>query len=258
MMNGKDFVNKNINSQLLINKIKIIMKVKFTVIAIMIFIVSAKAQDDKFKHFEISANALFWTPTSLHLKSLSSVTQYAYPNGTYISSGSFSGFGTSVAPELQVNYYFQNNLGISLGLNIVHMDNELYVKETDTTYSSYENIAEIENIRLGLSGRWAASNAFKLYYEVGLNLVANYDLEITYSSQDSDPPDLESTGTALGLYCKTGVGIKIYGNFSFNAGLMYSYIPVEMEYTNGEGSEKISEKTNLGGIALQTGLAFNF
>ena len=42
------------------------------------------------------------------------------------------------------------------------------------------------------------------------------------------------------------------------AEIEYSFIPVELEYTNGEGSAKINEKTNLGGIGIEAGLSFDF
>lgn len=231
------------------------MKFKLILIAIMTIVINAKAQDDKTNHFEIDAGVMFWTPTSMHLNSINGVTQYAYPNGTYMASGSCSGYGTSIAPGLQVKYYFENNFGLALGFNLVHMDNELSVQETDSTYTGYENMADIANFTLGFSGRYLSSDLFQFFYEAGIDLVANYSFTI----HNSNSTDLDAnSGPAIGLYCKTGVNIKLFRAVYLNTALSYSYIPAEIEYANNDYSVKMNEKTNLGGIALQTGLAFNF
>ncbi len=234
------------------------MKTKLTFLAVLISIASVKAQTENNKHFEISASVNFWTPTSLHIKTSNSVTQYAYPNGTYSSTGALSGFGTSFAPGLNVKYYFNSKIGISLGFYLVHMDNELYVQKTDSTFSSYENIADIFNFTLGITGKLLTSESFQLFYETGINFIPGYGLELQYSDESSDPPDMNAEGPALGVYCKTGVNIRIVKSLYFKTALMYSYIPTEIEYANGEASVKMNEKTNLGGIGLETGLSFNF
>jgi outer membrane protein W len=231
------------------------MKVKFTLFVLLMCIISAYAQDDKFKHFEIEAGVMFWTPISMHLKSVNSVTQVNYPDGTYLSSGSFSGYGTSIAPGLQAKYYFENNFGLALGFNLIHMDSELSVNETETTYTGYENMADIANFTFGFTGKYLSSDLFQFFYEAGIDLVANYSFTI----HNSNSTDLDAnSGPAIGLYCKTGVNIKLFRAVYFNTALCYSYIPAEIEYVNNDYSVKINEKTNLGGIALQTGLAFNF
>ena len=234
------------------------MKIKLTVIAILVSFASLSAQTEKFKHFEISASVNFWTPTSLHLKNSSSVTQYAYPGGSYVSTGALSGFGTSLAPGLDMKYYFNNKIGMALGFYMVHMDNELSVMETDSTFSSYENIAGIPNFTLGVTGRLLNSESLQLFYETGINFVPGYGLELQYSDESSDPPDMNADGVALGVYGKAGATIKIVKSLSFNTALTYSFIPAEIEYTNSEASAKLTEKTNLGGIGLQTGLSFGF
>ncbi len=234
------------------------MKTSCTIIALLLSTLTMFGQNETPQHFEVSGSVILWTPTSLHLKSINSVTQYALPDGTYYSMESFSGYGFSFSPELKVSYFFNENLGISLGGNLVHMDNELSVINTDSTFSSYENMADIINITLGLSGRFKNSSAMSLYYEAGINVVALYDLEMNYSTESSDPPDMEATGSAIGLYINTGGDIRLFPSLYLKTGLRYNFIPVEMEYKNGEGSEKISVKSNLGGIGIQTGLSFRF
>lgn len=234
------------------------MKTKLTFLAVLISIATVKAQTADNKHFEISAAVNFWTPTSLHLKSSNSVTQYAYPDGTYLSSGAISGFGPSLAPGLTIKYSFSNKVGLALGFYMVNMDNELSVQKTDTTFSSYENIAIIPNFTLGVTGKFLTSEILQLFYETGVNFIPGYDLEMQYSDESSDPPDMNADGVALGVYCKTGANIKLSKSLNFKTALLYSYIPTELEYTNFEGSAKINEKSNLGGIALETGLSFSF
>ena len=234
------------------------MKVKFIIIAFLFTTISVYAQNEKLNHFEINASLLFWTPTGLHLKSLNSVTQYHYPDGSYLSEGTATGYGPSLAPGFQAKYYFNNNIGLALGFYHINMDNELSVKETDTTSSNYENIASIDNLTLGIAFRFLNSNSFHMYYETGVDFVVNYDLEMQYSTESSDPPDMDATGSSIGLYMKTGVSVKIFKALNLNTGILYNYIPVEMEYKNGEDTEKINEKTNLGGIGLETGLSVSF
>ncbi len=234
------------------------MKIRLTAITILLSVAGLKAQTENLKHFQIGASVNFWTPTSMHLKTSNSVTQYTYPDGTYLSEGALSGFGTSYAPGLQLGYFFNKSIGITLGLTLIHMDNELSVQETDSTFSNYENPAQITHLTLGVSGRYLNSESLHLFYEAGIAIIPNYDLSMHYSSENSSPPDMEAIGQALGLYFKTGMNIRIVSFLSFRAGLAYSFIPVELKYTNGEESAKTNEKTNLGGIGLETGLSFNF
>jgi len=234
------------------------MKIKLTVIAFLVSFASLHAQTEKFKHFEISGSVNFWTPTSLHLKTSNSVTQYAYPDGSYVSTGALSGFGASFAPGLNIKYYYNNKIGISLGFYMVHMDNELFVQETDSTFSSYENIADIPNFTLGVTGKLLTSESLQLFYETGINFIPGYDFELQYKSESSNPQDMNADDAALGVYGKTGATIKIVNSLYFKTALMYSFIPTELEYTNSEGSAKTNEKTNLGGIGLVTGLSFSF
>ena len=234
------------------------MKISLTALTILLFVAGLKAQTENLKHFEIGAYVNFWTPASMHLKTSNSVTQDAYPDGTYLSAGTLSGFGTSYSPGLQLGYFFNKSTGITLGFTLMNMDNELSVQETDSTFSSYENLAQITHLSLGVSGRYLTSESLHLFYEAGIVFIPNYDLSMHYSSESSSPPDMEAIGQALGLYCKTGMNIRIISFLSFRAALEYSFIPVELEYTNGEGSAKINEKTNLGGIGIEAGLSFDF
>ena len=226
--------------------------------AILIAIASAHAQNEKTKHFEISISGIFWTPTAAHLKAINSVTQYAYPDGSYLTLETFSGYGNSLAPKINFKYYFNENIGLSLGLNMVNLDNKLRIQKTDTIFDSYENLALIPNITVGISGKIFHSQSLHFFYETGINFVPDYYLEMQYADHSSDPPDLNAEGMALGVYGTSGVNLKLTHLLYFQTALSYSFIPVDLEYTNGEKSVKINEKTNLGGLGLQMGLSFNF
>ena len=234
------------------------MKTKLIILVLFIFIGKVQAQEKSFKHFDVGLSVIFWTPTSLHINSSNSVTQYAYPDGSYISTGGISGYGTSLAPVLDVKYYFNKNVGVSLGFYFVHLDNDLYIKETDSTFSSFENMADIPNFTLGITGKLLASNSVRLFYETGLDLIPNYGLEMKYSDETNYPPDMDADGAALGVYCEIGTSFRIIKSLYFNSTFMYSFIPVEVEYTNSNSTAKTNVKTNLGGIGLYTGMSFNF
>ena len=234
------------------------MKFKLTAAALLISVATLSAQTNDFDHFEITASANFWTPSALHFKAVDDVTQYSYPGGTYLSQGALTGYGTSVAPSINVKYYFDNYVGLSLGLCMVHMDKELGITETDSTHSNYENIADIPNFTLGVTGRFMPSETLGLFCEAGVDFVSGYGLELQHSDQSSDPPDLNADGTAFGVYGKAGASFKLFSSFYFNTALEYSFIPAEIEYTTTDKSEKRNLSTDLGGIALETGISFHF
>jgi outer membrane protein W len=228
------------------------MKTKLTIIAFFLIIGNAHAQDENLKHFEIDVSVNFWTPSSTHMKATNSVTQI-HINDNYISNGGISGYGTSIAPKIDMTYYFNNCLGISLGFYPLIMDNKLNIQKTDTSFVNYENEAFIANFTLGFAGKIPTSTIMTLYYGFGFNFVANYDLEKKASKQ----LDIEANDMTGGLYLKMGIKIKLYKFLSLISGIEYSFIPSKLEYTNSEGV-KINEKTDLGGLGLQTGLSFNF
>ncbi|MCF6185760.1 MAG: hypothetical protein L3J56_14270 [Bacteroidales bacterium] len=232
------------------------MKTIIIIFTSLLTVTSAYAQNKDFKHFEINASVNFWTPSSTHMKATNNITQL-HINDNYTSYGGISGYGTSIAPALNLTYYFKNNLGISLGFYPLITDNKLNVQETDTTFTNYENEAAIMNFTLGLTGRINTSEILNLYYGFGVNFVPNYDLMMTISTESSNPSDLEANDIAAGCYFKTGIQIKLYKFISLKTGIEYSFIPTELEYSNSEGVQ-INEKTNLGGLGLQTGLSFNF
>ena len=102
------------------------------------------------------------------------------------------------------------------------------------------------------------SESMEIFYEAGIDFVPGYGLEMQYSTENSDPPDMNADGMAMGVYGKTGASFKMFNSFYFNTSLMYSYIPTEIEYTNSEGSAKTNLSSNLGGFGLETGISYHF
>lgn len=234
------------------------MKIRLFAILFLFASTYLQAQKQDFKHFEVTVSVNFWTPLALHFKASDIVTQYAYPDGSYVSEGALTGYGTSIAPSINLKYYFTKNIGLSLGFCMIHMDKELKVIKTDSTQSNYENIAEIPHITLGVTGKFFPSELLEVFYETGIDFVPGYGLEMQYSSESTDPPDLNADDSAIGVYGKTGVAIKIFNSVFFNTDLTYSYIPVDIEYANTERSVKKNLSTNLGGISLETGISVHF
>jgi outer membrane protein W len=234
------------------------MKVYFVIVFILLlnFNVNAQANDNKVRHFEIDVLANFWTPTSTHLKATNSVMQI-HIDEYYAQTGGISGYGTSVAPKVNLTYYFKNNVGMSLGFYPLIMQNELNVKETDTTFVSYTNQSTIINFTLGFAGQTASTSKINFYYGFGINFIPSYDFEMKVHTESVNPKDLEASDIALGGYIKSGIKIKLNNFISFKTGIDYSFVPRELEYNNGDGVV-MYEKTNLGGIGLNTGFSFSF
>lgn len=233
------------------------MKIKLSIISILIAL-GTNAQTSDFKHFEVSASAIFWTPSALHFKASDNVTQYIYPDGTYQTQGALTGYGTSIAPNLNFKYYFNNNIGLSVGFYMIHMDKQLSFTVNDSTHANYENIANIPNFNLGITGKITPTESFEVFYEGGVNFVSGYGLEMQYSDEYSDVPDMNADGIALGVYARTGASFKLFNAFYFNSSLLYSFIPTEIEYSNTEKTAKMNLSSNLGGFGLTTGISFRF
>ncbi len=232
------------------------MKTKLTIIAILFFIVNVNAQTEKLKRFDIDASINFWTPSSSHLKAVNSITQYQIGDN-YYNSGGISGYGTSVAPIINITYRLKNTLGLSLGFYPVISDNELNIQKTDTTFSNFENTAAIMNFTLGINGKISTVSVLNFYYGFGVNFVPNYDFMIHVSTESGTPSDLEANDLAVGFYFNSGINVKLYKFLYFRTGIKYSFVPAELEYTNSDGV-KYNEKTNIGGIGLHAGFSVSF
>jgi len=218
-------------------------------------ITSVSAQNEKYKRFEIDVCVNFWTPSSQHLKATNSITQ-VYVDDNYASTGVIGGYGNSIAPDIDLTYYFKKNLGVTLGFSPIFMNNEMNIQESDTSSTIYENTGSIINFTLGLTGTISNSSNIKLFYGFGVNFVPNYTFT-KHIEEGGNYFDIEASNLAFGFYFNTGMKIKLSKFISLKAGIDYSYLPADPEYSNSDGV-KIFESANIGGIGLQTGLSFNF
>ena len=238
-------------------KQEVYLKTKFILMFMLCGTLALNAQSNDFKHLEIGLSALIWSPTSAHMKATNQTYTIPMPNGHYTSS-TVSGYGSGVAPNLNVKYYFNKNIGLSFNFKLIYLENYLNVQPTDTSSEEFDNIAYIAFFNLGFTGRFFPNKNLQPYYEMGITFCPSYDMEIKYSSNGNERPDLEAEGAALGLYFVGGVNIKLAKHFNLSTGVFYSFIPVAFEYSNSEGSVRSNVDTNLGGIGLQLGLNYSF
>jgi len=230
------------------------MRMKIFITAIIIIVsTGAYAQNEKIKHFEIGLSAMFWSPAAQHLKSTVSHTFINPESGDPYTIGSLEGYGSSIAPGFSAKYYFNNdNLGIAFSFDMIHMDNELRVQKNETDFESFENTAEIPSLSIGLTGRSNIIKAVQFHYETGVRLIPDYSLEVQYSDNNSETPDLDAEDVAFGIYTRAGVDFKIVKPFYLSSSIEYSYIPVSIEYSTYNGHVKKTVKSNLGGVGLLT------
>ncbi len=185
-------------------------------VLILFGIYSAKAQNEQFNHFEVGLSALFWSPTSLHLKSSNTTTSIQPPVGDAYSMGAMNGYGPGVAAILKAKYYFNENIGIAFSIQMLHLLNELTVNTTDTSFEEYGNEAILPFINLGLAGKINNHSPIKPFYELGVTFCPGYGFEKRYKTNLSNPQDFNAEGVAIGLYLASGVNIKLSKSLYFN------------------------------------------
>jgi len=234
------------------------MRTKLVIAFMLISIFSVKAQTEEFNHFEVGLSALFWSPTSLHLKSSNNITSIQPQVGNAYSMGSMSGYGPGIAAMLNAKYYFNENIGIAFSIQMLHLLNELQVNTTDTSFEEYGNEATLPFINLGLAGKISTNSPIKPFYELGISFCPGYGFEKRYKTNLYNPQDFNAEGVAIGLYLASGINIKLSKSLYFNTAAYYSFIPATLDYTQTSDGVSFTEETNIGGIGIQTGLIFNF
>lgn len=216
---------------------KYILIIGFIIIALII-----KAQDSTYKHFEISISAMYCSPLSPHLSG-------DYTPGNL--SSKFAGYGNTYAPTINLIYYFENNIGILVAYNYIALE-----KIQDDS----KNIAEIHNIRFGISGRVFEKSQFGLSFSTGINYVPNYTFKTPMRFSNPQGMELSARGTTLGAYFNAGLNIRIYKGLIFITSFDYTYIPVVLNYNFTYQNRELEqiETTNLNSIGIQAGLGYRF
>ncbi len=223
--------------------------------------ISSFSQENNIKHFEISVSALFWTPTSTHMKATNSLMSIIPPDSYTSSDADVIGYGSCIAPKIQTNYFFKNYLGLSFGLNYLSIQNYLEFTDASTPITGetnkFHNEAKILNLQLGYAGQTNDYARIHIYYGAGVNYTPYYSLKHNTEINTNEFPSYSAEAWAIGAYINAGMQIKIFPFIYFTMGLEYSYIPHTLKYTSF-GATDHEEKTDLGGIAGQIGLSFKF
>ena len=203
---------------------------------------------NNYKKFEIEILANYWLPFSSHLKATNIVVyDDTNPPNPYIS-----GYGRSLFPAGYFSYFFKENIGITIGLDLIHANNKIDLSGNNAV--TLENDAEIDCIELGLTGRTISNENFSIYYGFGTQFVTNYYL----SQHVSNQPDVDATDYGdIGIYFRAGSRFKIYKNLYFKSYIQFNSINVQLNYSNS-GNLHYDEETDLGGLGLMFGLSYNF
>jgi hypothetical protein len=209
----------------------------------MIIALNSRAQDSTYHHFEISASAMYWQPMSAHLI------------GGYSTTGSpnteFNGYGNAIVPAINMAYYFDSNIGLSLSYNYIALEKE----QAATT-----NSANFQNIRLGFTARIFDKSLFGLSFSTGINYVPTYSFSMPMLFSNPQGIELNTDGSTLGVFFNAGLSIRVYKELIFITSFDYTYIPVELDYNTTIQNILIEqiETTHLGGLGIQAGLGFRF
>jgi len=213
------------------------------IIGFMIIALNSKAQDSTYKHFEISVSAMYWHPLSAHL-----IGGYSTPKNL---NTEFNGFGNAITPTINMAYYFDSNIGLSLSYNYIALE-----KKQD----AITNSANFQNIRLGFTARVFEESLFGLSFSTGINYVPTYSFSIPMRFSNPQGMELSTDGTTLGAFFNAGISIRVYKGLVFITSFDYTYIPVELNYSTTTQNILIEqvEITHLGGIGVLLGVGYQF
>ena len=214
------------------------------------------------RHLNIEISTLFWSPTDANIQKSNSLVGTMPYNYSTNYMPTLYGYGSCIAPAMHINYFFRNFLGIRTGFNYLHILNSVEYK--GQTYSQTgsldktQNEARIINLKLGYIGQTKNKALIHLYYGIGFNFIPSYLFDMSYPNF-IESPDYNAKGNAIGFYIESGMKIKIYRFVYFNLGMEYSYTPTTLKYyDNYENLKSFEQKSNLGGVAANIGLSFNF
>jgi len=221
------------------------MKKIIIIIVVLLFSVNIKANDSTATHFELSVSMLYWQPLSAHMIGNSKHLLPEYSE--------FYGFGNTIAPSLNINYYFNKGIGLTFGYNYLHLEK---------TEASKTNTASLHNLQLGLGARLFEKSLISISFFAGINTVAHYHMEMPLSRAftNSEGLNLTADAYAVGVFFSAEANLHIYKSFFIHTLLDYTYIPTELEYNTVYTNIPIdqTEKTNIGGIGILLGLGYQF
>ena len=217
------------------------MKKTIIIIIVLLFSLNSKANDSTSTHFEINASMIYWQPLSAHMTGHSKHLMYEY--------AAFYGFGNTISPSLNINYYLNNGIGLSFGYNYLHLEK---------TEAEKTNTASLHNLRLGLGARLFEKSLISISFFTGINTVAHYHFEMPLDN--SEELKLTAEGYDMGVFFSAEANFHVYKSFLIHTSLDYTYIPSELKYSSIYTNIPITqiEKTNIGGIGIQIGIGYRF
>jgi hypothetical protein len=219
------------------------MKKIIIIIVVLMLSLDTKANDSTTTHFEVSASMLYWHALSAHMIGNNNSIMYEY--------AAFYGFGNTIAPSVNINYYLNNGVGLTFGYNYLHLE------KTDADKT---NTAILHNLRLGFGARIFDKSLVSISFFAGVDIVAHYHFEMPLSFPNSEGLNFTANGSATGAFFSTEANFHIYKNFFIHTSLEYTYIPIELKYSTVYTNIPISqtEKTNIGGVGILLGVGYQF
>lgn len=228
-------------------------KLAITIFILTFALVNGFAQDNKTKHFEVDAMVGMHSYSSSFFHAINSVTWIQDPASNFTE---FSGYGKSMLPAINVSYFFNNNIGVTAGFLAITAENDLYVD--DGTETNYDYSADQYNVNLGITGRiHFQESPFSIHMGSGF-VVGDFDISESFTN-NSGGTYLTGNDAGIGYYGSAAFHIKIISFLSFKSELVYSFIPAEITLYGSDGNiEQNVSNLNVGGVALKTGLSFQF
>ncbi len=219
------------------------MKRLIILIGLIFFSLNSEGQDSTATHFEVNVSALFWQPISTHL-----IGDYESNSNLY---SKFNGFGNTIAPTINLNYFFTNGIGLTLGYNYLHLEK---------TEAQQTNSAIMHNLRIGFGGRVFKESLISISFFTGVNMLTSYHFDMPTVFTNYGNSKLSATGSAIGAFISAEANIPIYKGIFIHSTLDYTYIPTTLKYSANYPSFQIyqSEISNLGGIGVMLGVAYRF
>jgi len=179
-------------------------------------------------------------------------------NPTGVVTGSASGYRLLLSPYLNIRYFFNENFGISLDIN--HMSNNPDIYTTDKQYKGNANLFAQ---KLGLTGQIVGrSTPVRLSSTMGAGncITELYQQIINIPSTGSDIY-LHGKANMVVLFFNVDVSFPLYKKLFLFGDYEYNLIPVGtfvMEHDGGNDYSDTYYGINFGGSQFRLGLGYSF
>jgi hypothetical protein len=179
-------------------------------------------------------------------------------NPTGVVTGSASGYRLLLSPYLNIRYFFNENFGISLDIN--HMSNDQDIYTSDTHYNSSANLFAQ---KIGLTGQIVGrSTPVRLSSTIGAGncITELYQQIINIPSSGSDIY-LHAKANMVVLFFNVDVSFPLYKKLFLFGDYEYNLIPVGtfvMEHDGGNDYSDTYYGINFGGSHFRLGLGYSF